>query len=217
MRAIALVVLGLVACKGGAPGPTDRPPITAPWSDDFERTNLGDDYYATSEVYQLMNGALGAKGAYNHPLWLRKPLPERAVIELDVWSNSPDGDIKVEFFGDGKSHAHNKGAYRATGYVACMGGWSNSKSFLARQDEHGKVGEDLVVRTQPKVELGKRYHWKIVRDGARVDWFVDDMNTPFLSYDDKKGPLSGPGNAYFGINNWQSDSWFDNLSISPMP
>lgn len=208
--ASALVSI-LVGCKKDEP-----PPITDRWTDDFERAHLGDDYRATSDVYRLTNGALNAKGAYNHPLWLRKKLPRDVVIELDIWSSSPDGDIKVEFFGDGKSHATDKGAYTATGYVAVMGGWSNSKSILARRDEHGVVGEDLVERTRPKVEVGKRYHWKIVRNGGRVDWYVDDMETPFLSFEDDE-PLAGSGHEYFGFNNWESDAWFDNLVIAPTP
>ena len=188
------------------------PKIEAPFSDDFERVVLGDSYHPTAENYHIKDGALSAKGAYNHPLWLRMRLPDDVSIEFDCWSGSPDGDIKVEFFGDGRSHATHKGAYKATGYVAVMGGWSNSKSILAKRDEHGK---ELSQRTAPKVEVGKRYHWKITRKGGAVSWYVDDMNTPFLSYQDS-APLSGKGHEYFGINNWESDSWFDNLRIAPL-
>jgi hypothetical protein len=41
------------------------------------------------------------------------------------------------------------------------------------------------------------------------------MDTPFLTYEDKN-PLVGEGHEYFGFNNWESDSWFDNLSITPL-
>jgi hypothetical protein len=96
--------------------------------------------------------------------------------------------------------------------VVVMGGWNNSKSIVARLDEHGK---DLVERGAPKIESGKRYHWKIVRRGGRVEWFVNDMTAPFLTLSDD-APLEGPGHGYFAINNWQSDSWFDNLRIAPL-
>lgn len=211
-----LALAGALLAIGAGCTKKDPPPITERWTDDFERSAIGDDYRATSDAYRIANGALGTKGAYNHPLWLRKQLPRDVVVELDAWSTTPDGDIKVELFGDGTSHATSKGAYTASGYVFVFGGWGNSKSILARRDEHGEVGVDLVERTAPKVEPGKRYHWKIVRVGQQVDWYVDDMATPFLSFTDPD-PLEGDGHQYFGFNNWESDSWFDDLVIAPAP
>jgi len=195
----------------------EKPPITATFSDDFERSELGDSYFATTDNYQIVNGALSAKGAYNHPLWLTRKIPRDVRIEFDCWSNSSDGDIKIEFLGDGKSHAPTKKKvqYKATGYVAILGGWNNSKSLLARQDEHGREGRDLRSRTSPKVVVGKRYHWKIERQGSTIRWYVDAMETPFLQFDDAH-PLQGDTQAYFGFNNWQSDTWFDNLVIAPL-
>ena len=192
-------------------------PITSAFSDDFERGELGDSFFATTDNYQLVNGALSAKGAFNHPLWLTRKLPKNVSIEFDCWSTTADGDIKVEFFGDGLSHAATKEKvqYKATGYVAIMGGWNNSKSLLARRDEHGTEGVDLSSRTAPKVEVGKRYHWKITREGADIRWFVDDMTTPFLQFRDAK-PLTGDAQSYFAFNNWESDTWFDNLVITPL-
>ncbi len=190
----------------------DPPPVTEPWTDDFDRSDIGKNYKPTSEVYVLTDGVLSAKGAYNHPLWLRKKLPDNVVIELDVRGESKDGDLKVEIFGDGESHARNKGAYTSSGYVLCMGGWNNTKSFIARGSEHGK---DIKTRTQPKVIAGHQYHWKIVRNGGHIDWYVDDMDTPFLSYDDP-APYRGSGHEYFGFNNWQSDAYYDNLTIAPL-
>ncbi len=213
---VLLPISALAACssKTAKKSRVEGAPITASFADDFERSNLGDNYFATTENYQLVNGALSAKGAFNHPLWLTKTLPHNVSIEFDCWSNSAAGDIKIEFFGDGKSHAATKEKvqYKATGYVAIMGGWNNSKSLLARRDEHGKAGEDLIARTAPKVVLGKRYHWKITRLGDTLTWYVDDMKTPFLEFTDAR-PLTGDAQAYLGFNNWESDTWFDNLSI----
>jgi hypothetical protein len=209
MRFALTICLGAAAvgCKV-----QDPPAIREPWRDDFERSEVGDDYRRTADVYEIVNGALSTKGAFNHPLWLRRKLPPAVSIELDCWSNTPDGDIKVELFGDGESHARDKGAYTSTGYVVIMGGWNNPRSMVARGNEHGKA---LVERTQPRVEAGRRYHWRIVRSGSRVTWYVDDMEHPFLTLDDA-APLSGAGHEYFGFNNWQSDSWFDNLAITPL-
>ena len=186
------------------------PAITDSFTDSFERDELGSDYYATSnDAYSLSNGSLRAMGGYNRPLWLRRRLPDAATIEVDAWSQSPAGDIKVEIYGDGKSYDPDKGAYMSTGYVLVMGGWNNSKSLIARLDEHGK---DVATRTSPKVEIGRRYHWKIQRNGGRIDWYVDDMTVPFLTLEDPT-PLTGDGHGYFSFNNWESDVGFDNLVI----
>jgi hypothetical protein len=206
MRAIPLVLLA--ACKV-----KDPPPITDTWRDDFARGSIGGDYYKTGPGYSIEGGVLSAHGAYNHPLWLRKKLPRDVRIELDCWSTEQRGDIKVEIFGDGKSYDKDAGAYDAeTGYEIIFGGWFNSKSMIARLDEHGK---DVAVRVEPKVVADKRYHWKIEREGKRLRWFVDDMTTPFLVYDDAQ-PLAGPGHDYFAFNNWETDTWFDNLVVTPL-
>ena len=74
---------------------------------------------------------------------------------------------------------------------------------------------DLEERRSPKVEIGKRYHWKLTRQDNTLSWYIDDMETPFLRFEDKT-PLAGTGQDYFAFNNWESDSWFDNLRISKL-
>ena len=210
MRALAAVLIFALAAVAGSCKQPDPPPISAPWSDTFSRADVGGDYYATdATVYKVNGSELTVAAAYNHPLWLRKKMPANAVIELDLWSDSPAGDIKVEAWGDGETYAHDKGAYTSSGYVFIMGGWSNSKSELARGNEHGK---DVAARTEPKVEIGHHYHWKIVRKGGHIDC----MSAPFLSLDDPQ-PLTGKGHEYFAFNDWEAQLSFDNLTITPLP
>lgn len=204
--ALVLVALG-AACKVKEP-----PPISSPFYDGFDRAELGGNYAATGDGYRLATGQLSARGAKNHPLWLRKKLPRNVRIELDAWSTEPRGDLKVEVFGDGRSYDPDGGAYLATGYELIFGGWHNSKSIIARLDEHGK---DVVQRTDKKVVPGKHYYWKIERQGQVIRWFIDDMTTPFLELTDPQ-PLEGPGHEYFAFNNWETDTWFDNLVITPL-
>ncbi|HEY4243841.1 MAG TPA: hypothetical protein VGM88_28705 [Kofleriaceae bacterium] len=208
MRRLWLAALLLFACKV-----KDAPAITQPFVDGYDdRATLGDDYYATGDGYKLANGAVSAHGAHNHPLWLRRRLPRDVQIELDCWSNEPRGDIKVEIFGDGHSYDPDAGRYMATSYVLVFGGWYNAKSQIARMDEHGT---ELASRTDKKVVPKQHYHWKIVRKGKVVTWWIDDMTTPFLTYEDPH-PLEGSGHEYFAFDNWETDTWFDNLVIKPL-
>jgi hypothetical protein len=198
----------LAGCKANDPAP-----ITAPWTDQFEvQTEFERNYLPTGDGYRDPNGSLSAHGAHNHPLWLRKKLPHDVRIEFDCWSTEPRGDIKVEVFGDGHSFDPDGGRYTASGYEVIFGGWYNSKSIIARLDEHGK---DVVERKLPKVVPNQRYHWKIERKGGKLTWWVDDLTTPFLVYDDPT-PLDGDAHAYFGFNNWETDTWFDNLVVTPI-
>jgi hypothetical protein len=204
----AVLVVAVAACKV-----KDPPPVTDRWQDSFDgRDEIGGDYYKSGGGYGIANGALSAKGAHNHPLWLRKKLPRDVRIEVDCWSNEERGDVKVEVFGDGHSFDPDGGAYMATGYEVIFGGWFNSKSIIAKLDEHGK---DVVQNVTVKVQPTRHYHWKIERVGKKLTWFVDDMQTPFLVLDDPV-PLEGTGHEYFGFNNWESDTWFDNLVITPL-
>lgn len=208
--ALACLVLAGASCKVD-----DPPPIgDSAWSDEFDRDEIGSTYRPTDrDAYAIDDeGRLRAQGAFNHPLWLRKKLPRDVAVEFDAWSYSEEGDLKVEIFGDGESHAEDKGQYTSTGYVAVMGGWNNSKSILAKGDEHG---EELEERKQPHVEVGKKYRWRIERRGDTLTWYVDDMDEPFLELVDP-APLYGDENAYFGFNNWESDTRFDNLVITPL-
>lgn len=212
-RAILAAVAAVVVVLGTGCKVPDPPPVTSesgPWTDDFERDAIGGNYRVTSDEWSIESGALHAQGAYNHPVWLRKKLPRDVEIEFDIWSNSADGDIKVELFGDGYAHAVDRGAYRATGYVLGMGGWNNTLSFIARLDEHG---DDRVTRSEPRVEPGRRYRWRIARRSGRLQWFVE--GEPFLTFDDP-APLFGDGHRYFGVNNWKSDAYLDNLTVRPL-
>jgi hypothetical protein len=185
----------------------EKLPPAGPFSDDFNRDSLGAEWNATGGNWRLVNGELVIDHGYNHPLWLKRPIPDEAVIELDCWSNDDVGDLKVEAWGDGKSYAETV-SYTATSYVFVFGGWHNQISVIARLDEHGA---DRRARTDVHVEKGKKYHWRIARKGGHIDWQVDGK--PFLTFDDRS-PLHGAEHRYFGFNDWEAELHFDNLKIS---
>lgn len=207
MRRWLPIPLVLLACKLN-----DPTPITSQFYDGFERPELSTNYAATGDGYRLVAGQLSAHGAHNHPLWLKKKLTRDVRIEFECWSTEARGDLKVEIFGDGHSFDPDGGRYMASGYEVIFGGWYNAKSIIARMDEHGS---QMSERTLPKVIPGKHYHWKIERKGTTITWWIDDMATPFLTYVDPR-PLEGSGHEYFAFNNWETDTWFDNLVITPL-
>ena len=208
MKRAALLLIVAAACRV-----KDPPPIRQRWTDDFTRDEIGPDYYQTGSGYQITNGSLEVKDAHNKPLWLRKKLPHDVQIDLTVWTAARDGDLKVEIFGDGRSFDPDAGDYTSTGYVLIFGGWHNEKSIIVKGYEHGS--DVTPPRFTPKVVTGQKYHWRIVRKGAVLDWYIDDMTKPFLTYTDPQ-PLYGPGHEYFAFSDWENDSWFDDLVITPL-
>jgi len=183
------------------------PPLGGVFKDDFSRNDLGENWRSTGGDYHIENGVLKIAGARNHPLWLKRRLPPDLRITFTAWSETSEGDIKFELFGDGYSTSTGEGAYTATGYVLIFGGWNNTLSIIARMDEHGsdrKATKKLIV--QP----GKHYRMKVESKGSKISWWIDD--TLFLTYDDPM-PLRGRGHEYFGFTNWSSPVNFDDLVI----
>ncbi|XXF76712.1 hypothetical protein P2318_27190 [Myxococcaceae bacterium GXIMD 01537] len=214
-------------------------PVTAqvPYHQDYADPGVvASEYYSTGGHWRAVQGELVSPGVKNNPLWLQARLPENVAVEFDVRSESPQGDIKAEIFGDGTDHA--------SGYVLIHGGWNNSLSIIARMDEHGPSMErlrqqatrvkesrggssdDLVatgvfredtrmrVEANPfPVQQGRTYHWRIERRGSLLRWLIDGK--PFMEFNDPF-PLKGKGHDRFAFSSWESQLYFDNLRIEPL-
>ncbi len=199
-----------------------------PYHDDFsDPATVEQHFWSTGGMYRVVNGELLAPGPKNNPLWLKAKLPQDVAVEFDAKSMSPEGDLKVEIFGDGSDHA--------SGYVLIHGGWNNTMSVIARLDEHGAPlgqllndakGQDLVksgvfkADTRMRVEgvhqpvqIGKSYHWRIERRGATITWFLDSAK--YLEFTDPL-PLVGEKHNRFAFSSWEAQLYFDNLSITPL-
>ena len=201
-----LLVAALAGCMEGK-----DPKLKEPISEDFDSGRLNLELWrATLDVYEVRDGALYVEGAKNHPMWLKRRIPCNVKIDFVTWSDSAEGDIKVEVFGDGKSSADDEGSYVGTGYVFIMGGWRNTVNTIARRDEHeGRMIEE----NETKVEPGRRYRWSIRARGSAIQWYVDGRL--FLEVEDQD-PLCGPGNEAFAFSNWGTPVHFDDLSIVPL-
>jgi hypothetical protein len=197
-----------------------RPAITEVFEDSFDRAELGPDYNALSPAWKLVANKLCVRGARNKGVWLLRKLPVDARIELDAVAEAPDGDIKVEAWGDGATGATGNSYTNATSYLAVLGGWKNTKHVLARLDEHGDDRLELEVESgadderQRPVAAGQPYHFKIERtNGKSVRMSVNEV-LYFELWDEE--PLAGPGHEHFGFNDWDAPVCFDNLKVTPL-
>lgn len=207
--------------------------VSLPFTDTYSNpATVQENYFSSGGLWRSVDlGSQGnpdqwllSPGVKNNPLWLKAALPNDVAVEFDVKSMSPEGDIKVEIFGDGTDHA--------SGYVLIHGGWNNSVSIIARLDEHAPSfstlpqGKDLVaeglyrndtrvrVEANPfKVEIGRKYHWRLERRGKVISWFID--GAPFMRFEDPL-PLTGKGHDRFAFSSWEAQLYFDNLSVTAL-
>jgi len=198
----------------------EDPPLTATFRDSFSRDALGEDYRPTSPHWRVRDGQLCGRGARNHPVWLRRRLPRNARVEFTAVSRSPEGDIKVEAWGDGAKHATSSSYRDATSYLIIFGGWQNRLHVLARLDEHG--ADRIAVEVEPTagspgrspVIPGRAYRFRIERtDGRTLRWSVDDVEV--ASFADS-APLTGAEHDHFAFNDWDAEVCFDDLVITPL-
>ena len=210
----AILLSAAVLASGSACKPRIQT-IATPFTDTFDRADIGPDWLDTSHGAKIRDGKLNMVLAHNHPIWLRRKLPRNVQIDFDAISQSPAGDLKVELFGDGESFDPDKGRYDPTSYMIVFGGWNNSKSIISRLGEHDEAVKAARDRegAQPLVIPGRTYHFTVTRRGGLIDWKLD--GAPYLSWNDPE-PLSGPGHEFFAINDWEADVSFDNLTIRPL-
>jgi hypothetical protein len=174
-----------------------------------------------TDAWHIDNGRLCGVNAHNHGVWLQKTLPLNARIEFDAVSDVEDGDLKAEFWGDGRSAATGISYTNATSYLAIFGGWHNKFHVLARLNEHGGDRKQIIVDkdsddpVQKPVTAGQVYHFKVERtDGRTVHWSVNGVE--YLAYADN-APLQGMGHDHFGFNDWEAKVCFDNVKVTPLP
>jgi hypothetical protein len=180
------------------------------------------DWVATATgIWRIESGHLCGERAHNHGIWLKRTLPINARIEFDAVSQSPDGDLKAEFWGDGRSFATGLSYTNATSYLTILGGWHNKFHVLARINEHASDRKEITVdphsddpREKPVVP-GQTYHFKVERsDGRTIHWWVDGNEMLTLS---DSSPLAGSGHDHFGFNDWEVKVCFDNVRVVPLP
>jgi hypothetical protein len=143
-----------------------------PYEDKFDRASIGDAWWSNGGHWRIVEGQLYSPGVGNNPLWLKARLPPDVRIEFDARSEGPDGDVKWELDGDGRTHA--------TGYIFLFGAWHNRESRICKLDEHGFTSEEtreqlaILARPLPReMDLIDRLRepfaaWSARRDLARI-------------------------------------------------
>jgi hypothetical protein len=197
------------------------PPITEVFEDEFERGAPGSEYRIVGPNWRIQDGKLCGKNAHNKGIWLAKRIPTNARIEFEATSQSADGDIKAEVWGDGMSGATSQSYSNASSYLPIYGAHKNTEHMLARLDEHSSDRKTIKVdptdddpRAQP-VAVGQPYHFRIERsDGRILSFYVDDV---LIHRWADNAPLEGPGHDHVGFNDWEAPVCFDHLKITPLP
>ena len=215
--------------KPPKPPPTARPAnsvapsplLTTAFEDKFDRASIGSDWLAAAPgVWEIKEGKLCGHNARNRGIWLLRTLPTNARIEFDAVSSSTEGDLKAEYWGDGRSGATTVSYNNATSYLTIFGGWKNTLHVLARINEHAPdrlqvaLSNDAIEEREKPVAAGRNYGFKVERaDGKTVSWWVDGVLIHRL---EDKQPLLGEGHDHFGFNDWEVGVCFDNVKITPL-
>lgn len=182
---------------------------------------LGPDWNPVkTNAWRIENGKLCGKAARNHGVWMTRPIPINARIEFEATTDSAEGDLKAEVWGDGRSAATTVSYNNATSYLVIYGGWKNTIHAIARLDEHGanrkeiKVDRDSDDPREHPVSVAQAYKFKVERsDGKTVRWFVNGQE--YLNFADQS-PLSGIGHDHFAFNDWDAHVCFDNVRVTPL-
>jgi len=172
------------------------------FEDDFNRSEIGENYEIQGGDWHISDGKLRCKTAKNRNLVLKSvDLPQNAVIELTMKSNSDAVDVKFNLWGDGKIHDHGDG------YTFILGGWNNRISVISKLHEHEKK------RSEKKEKLEKEtlYKIKVERLSNKIKWFVN--GELFLEYNDETPLKVSDGFSKLSFANWKSDVEFDDLKI----
>lgn len=219
----------VLALTVGVAGCSSKPLAVIPYEQDFSGA-LGPEWHSPSRAWKTVNGRLFSPGTHNVPLWLSAPLPKNVRVSFTAESKSEAVDLKFEIFADGEHHA--------SGYVVILAGWNNSKSIIARLDEHGpeftptqiaalksEVHKDrdaaakkyreqrAIVAKYERQQPGRIYRFRFEKQDHDLRFFVDDML--YLEFFDP-APLFGAKHDRLAFNNWASEVYFDDLKIEPL-
>jgi hypothetical protein len=213
---------------------------TIPFSDDFNRVDLGPNYWNTGGFWRIENGELHSPAVKNNALWLQAALPDNVAIEFDTRALYQEADIRCELFGDGFNHD--------SGYTFMFGGFNNQVTAIGRLNERGvpfngegigkggrEEGEQALAgrslaelqsngtfgpnsdfrieRSDVRVQPGRMYHIRIEAKDQTLRWYIDGQLV--LTLNDKYR-LKGKDHNRFGLSGWDSDVFFDNLTIQPL-
>jgi hypothetical protein len=204
MIGLSLLLLGASACR--MPQGGSAPQLEGEWAIQLGSDLSADDFEVIGGTWTVENGVIRSLGEQNnHPLWLKRRIPDAFEISFEAKAQSAAVDHKVEFCGDGVRHE--------SGYIAILGGWSNTVSVIARQDEHEKGRKELKGKWNRDHWYKHRLRRTFNGSKGKIQWFVDGKL--MIERSDAK-PLRGPGHDRIALNNWKTDISFRNIVVRPL-
>lgn len=173
---IALVQLPFLhqALRGAAPVAA-----AVPYEDKFDRASIGETWWSNGGHWRIVDGQLYSPGVGNNPLWLKARLPADVRIEFDTRSEGPDGDVKWELDGDGRTHS--------TGYIFLFGAWHNRESRICKLEEHAPTPEEM--RAQLAI---------LARPLPREMDLLDRLREPFVAWSARRDLARLQEGKYYG-------------------
>jgi hypothetical protein len=176
-----------LACALGLPRAwSDEGGWKLAWSDDFERAELGTNWFARSGAARLANGRLFLSGA--------------GATLLSEKAFAPD--VKLEFVAEANPDLPPCDL-SATLCANQLFGWDYLFAFGGNNNQFNQLlgGTAPVVDRKPSmlIEPGRKYRLTAVKEGRRLGYFVDGRQ--ILEAEDSD-PVGGPGFDRVGLVTW---------------
>lgn len=156
------------------------------FSDDFEREELGPDWKAKTDNWEISDGML----VKQHPgpcgeIVLTRPIRGLQRVEFEAVSSGEPGDLSVTLHG--RNHRIRSGDeliyVLKSGYFLQFGGRGNAVNQILR------MGETVATDKNKQIEKDKVHHIVAEFDGTRVRMTVD--GDVVLEYEENDPLLGG--------------------------
>ncbi len=198
---VLAVIFGLVSVIGCGEVKLEAEKAPASWtlqfSDDFERTELGDDWDIDWGNWSIKEGWLTNNRGGESEIMCTRDFPGAHRLEFDARSDNP-GDLTGFICAHGYSYWH--------GYLVGFGSNSNSHSRLLIEGYEVKKWDAVITP-------GKIHHQVVQRDGDTITHIVDGETVMTYEHDQ---PLKGKYHQSVGFY-ISTTGQIDNVKVYTKP
>jgi hypothetical protein len=180
-----MVLLSVLICEP-AWGGEDRELWKLAWEDDFNRAEVGDEWFQWMGESKIVDGRLYLWGGCATLLTERRFQP----------------DVMLEFIAEADRDKPACDLSAAVAADKCYGWW-HILAFGGRSNQVNQIygGGASIVDKSPSllIEYGKKYKMTAVKEGTRLTYYVDGVK---IIENDDPDPLGGPGFDRVGLITW---------------